>query len=321
VIPASEIDVEHDEKHRRDPMNDTLPFFAAPGPLTTPGRHAGLLKELPSDVGSLVRIVQGLLIHVFWAERYGVHLDVARREEVQLRDAASKLARIVELDPRPLAEPRAPDYRLAGNCRDFSVLLVTFLRRQGIPARARCGFARYFLPDHYEDHWVGEYWHEAEQRWVLVDAQLDALQQEKLGIAFDTLDVPRDQFITGGAAWTLCRSGQADPDTFGIADMKGLWFVRGNLGRDVAALNKVELLPWDGWGLVDGIDEDPASGDLAALDEMAALSGGDVPEFERVRALYETDPRWRVPPVIHSYSAEGRIDVDLSMLMGETDRR
>lgn len=297
-------------------MNNILPFFATAGPMTTPGPHAGLLQELPTDLPSLVRTVQGLLIHVFWADQYGVRLDETRRDEVQLRDAASKLARIVALDPRPLTEAREPACRLVGNCRDFSTLLVTFLRHQRVPARARCGFGRYFIPGRYEDHWVGEYWHEAEQRWVLVDAQLDALQQEKLGIAFDPLDVPRDQFITGGAGWTLCRTGQADPETFGIFDMQGLWFVRGNVGRDVAALNKVELLPWDGWGIIDGMDEDPASGDLAALDEMAALAGGDVPDFERVRALYETDARWRVPPVIHTYTAEGRMDVDLSPLLG-----
>jgi hypothetical protein len=302
-------------------MNNAHPFFAAPGPLTTPGPHAGLLQDLPTDVASMVRTVQGLLIHIFWADQYGVQLDETRREEVQLRAAARQLAHIVELDPRPLTEAREPDCRLVGNCRDFSVMLTTFLRHQGVPARARCGFGRYFIPGHYEDHWVGEYWNDAEQRWVLVDAQLDALQQEKLGIGFNPLDVPRDQFITGGGAWTLCRSGQADPETFGIFDMHGLWFVRGNLGRDVAALNKMELLPWDGWGIIDGIDEEPASGDLAALDEMAALTGGNVPHFERVRNLYETDARWRVPPVIHTYTEAGRIDVDLLLLLEEREGR
>lgn len=296
-------------------MNNTLPFFATPGPLTTAGLYSNLLDDLPADIASLVRVVQGLLIHVFWADQYGVQLDAARRDELQLRDAPSMFARILELDSRPLAEPREPDCRLVGNCRDFSVLLVTFLRHQGVPARARCGFGRYFIPDHYEDHWVAEVWNEAGQRWMLVDAQLDALQQEKLGIAFDTLDLPRDQFITGGGGWSLCRGGQADPATFGIFDMQGLWFVRGNLGRDVAALNRVELLPWDGWGILDRSDDDLTADDLAALDEMAALTGRDVPEFERVRALYETDERWHVPPVINTYTGAGPMEVDLSLLV------
>jgi hypothetical protein len=40
-----------------------------------------------------------------------------------------------------------------------------------------------------------------------------------------------------------------------------------------------------------------------------------VPEFERVRTLYETDERWRVPPVIRTYTDAGPTEVDLSLLM------
>jgi len=72
-----------------------------------------------------------------------------------------------------------------------------------------------------------------------------------LGISFDPLDVPRDQFLTAGVAWQMCRTGQDNPDHFGIFNMRGLWFVRGNLVRDLLALNTIEILPWDVWG-VDG---------------------------------------------------------------------
>ncbi len=107
--------------------------------------------------------------------------------------------------------------------------LASLLQSKGIPARPRCGFGAYFMPDHYEDHWVCEYWNEQERRWVLVDAQLDELQRNILQISFNTLDVPRDQFIVGGAAWKMCQSGHADPDQFGIFDMKGMDFVKGRL--------------------------------------------------------------------------------------------
>jgi hypothetical protein len=292
-----------------------LHFYATPGPMTEPGAMASLLDDLPRDVGELVRVVQGLLIHVFWAERYGVQHDDARQQEVQIRPLAPKLERIVELDPRPLAEARPPERRLVGNCRDFSLMLAGLLRHQGVPARARCGFGRYFLPNHFEDHWVGEYWNAAEGRWVLVDAQMDALQKGVLSLDFDPLDVPRDQFITGGRAWAMCRAGDADPETFGIHDMHGLWFVRGNLVRDVAALNKFELLPWDVWGLayLEGGDEALTADDWAALDEMAALSGGDAADFARIRAAYEADDRWRVPPIITSFTAAGPVSVPLSV--------
>ena len=296
-------------------MTHPFDFYAAPGPMTTPGALAPFLSDLPHNVPALVHVVQGLLIHVFWAGRYGVELDDARRGEVQLRAVDRQLQRILELDPRPLAETRDPACRLVGNCRDFSVMLTTMLRAQGVPARARCGFGAYFEPNHYEDHWVVEYWHAAENRWVLVDAQLDELQQRVLGIDFDPLDVPRDQFITGGRAWRMARAEGADPAAFGIHDMSGLWFIRGNLVRDVAALNKVELLPWDIWGLayVEGGDEALSDEDMAALDDMAALSGGDVPDFDRLRALYEADPRWRVPRTIRSFTGPEPVSIDLGL--------
>jgi len=287
-------------------MNESLAFYATPGLLSAPGEQAGLLDHLPSEVEALCRVVQGLMIHVFWAERYGVQLDATRRDEVQLRSVARQLARITELDARPLDQAREPAKRLVGNCRDFSVMLTTMLRHQGIPARARCGFARYFLPNHYEDHWVCEVWNAARQRWVLVDAQLDALQSGVLALSFSPLDVPRDQFIVGGKAWQLCRAGQADPETFGIFDMHGFSYVRGNLLRDVASLNKVELLPWDSWGLVMGRHEDLSPDDLAALDRIAALTQGDVPEHAEMRQLYLSDQRLCVPATIQTY-AQGRV--------------
>ncbi|MGB8251670.1 MAG: transglutaminase domain-containing protein, partial [Anaerolineaceae bacterium] len=260
---------------------------------------------------SLVKIVQGLMIHVFWIEKYGIRLDAARKEEVQLRFVEKMLTRILELDPRPLTEARPLEKRLVGNCRDFSVLLTAMLRHFNIPARARCGFANYFMPNHHEDHWVVEYWNAGRKRWVLVDSQLDELQSKKLSIPFDPLDVPRDQFLVGGKAWQLCRAGKADPDTFGIFDMKGLWMVRGNLIRDVASLNKVELLPWDAWGLMDKRDEELTPDDLAFLDRVADLTNGDVPEFEKLRELYEKDKRLHVPQVIKSYTQAGVQTINL----------
>ena len=281
-------------------MTDLI-YFSQFGKITDPGPYADLYTGLPSDIPSLVQVVQGLIIHVFWAERYGLRLTGERQAEVQLRSMERRLERTLELDPGPLTTPRALDRKIVGNCRDYSVTLASMLQSKGIPARPRCGFGAYFLPNHYEDHWVCEYWNEAEQRWILVDAQLDELQRTALGTSFDTLDVPRDQFIVGGAAWKMCRSGQADPDQFGIFDMHGMDFVKGDFIRDVAALNKVELLPWDCWGLIlaDYVSLPPD--DLSLLDQLADLTHIDVPEFARVRQLYESDPRLQVGSSIQSY--------------------
>ena len=292
-------------------MNHDPTYYAAPGPITEPGQYATVLDGLPSDIGELCRIVQGITIHVFWGDRYGVKLTPERQSEVQLRTIQRRLARILELDARPLYEARPPENRIVGNCRDFSALLVSILRHQGIPARARCGFGAYFFPNHYEDHWVVEYWNAVQAGWVLVDAQLDALQCEALKIPFNPLDVPRDQFIVGGKAWKMCRSGQADPDSFGIFDMHGLWFVRGDFVRDVASLNKVELLPWDSWGILEKEGNDPD--DLAFLDQLADLTSGDVPNLNAVLTLYQSDTRLHMNGTIKSYTSTGTETVEIPL--------
>lgn len=278
-----------------------LTYFSQFGRMTDPGPYADLYADLPPDISSLVRLVQGLLVHVFWAERYGLKLSKERQAEVQLRSMQRRLARTLELDPGPLTTARPNERKIVGNCRDFSVTLASMLQSQGIPARPRCGFGAYFMPNHYEDHWVCEYWNEAGQRWVLVDAQLDDLQRAILEIPFDTLDVPRDQFIAGGAAWRMCRSGQADPDQFGIFDMHGMDFVKGDFIRDVAALNKMELLPWDCWGLILTEYTTLPPDDLSLLDRLADLTQVDVPDIDRVGKLYESDPRLMVGESIQSY--------------------
>lgn len=281
-------------------MDSTLAYFSQQGSISDPGSYADLFEGLPTSIPELVQLVQGVTIHVFWTERYGFKPAPERMAELQLRTMERRLSRTLELDPRPLTYGRPVEKKLLGNCRDHSLLLVSMLRHQGIPARARCGFAAYFMPDHFEDHWVVEYWDATQARWVFVDPQLDNLQRDALKIQFDTLDVPRDQFIVGGKAWQMCRSGEQDPDKFGIFDLHGLGFVRGDFVRDVASLNKMELLPWDCWGVILNESLDNPE-DLAALDEVASLTAGDVPDFESVRACYESDGLFHVNGAILSF--------------------
>jgi hypothetical protein len=293
-------------------MNDAISYFAQPGPMTEPGPYSRLLEGLPTDIGELCRIVQGTSIHIFWAGRYGLDLSEDRKAEVQLRTLQHRLRRTIELDARPLTEARPLEKKIVGNCRDFSLLLVSILRHRDIPARARCGFGAYFIPNHYEDHWVAEYWNAEQQRWILVDAQLDTFQREALKISFDPMDVPRDQFIVGGRAWQMCRSGLAAPDSFGIFDMHGLGFVRGNFVRDVASLNKVELLPWDCWGIIEKPEENDPD-DLTFLDLLAGLTSADVPDLETVRSHYETDPRLHMSGTVHSYISTAMETIEIPL--------
>ncbi len=275
--------------------NDMLTYYTQPGPMTDPGPYAHLFDGLPTDIPALVKTLQGVMVHIFWAGSYGLELTDERKAEVNLRTVEKQLARILELDDRPLTEARPHERKLVGNCRDFSVMMTAILRRQGVPARARCGFGTYFIPGHYEDHWVVEYWNTEQARWVLVDAQLDALMQEALKLDFDPLDTPRNRFIVGGDAWQMCRRGEANPDDFGIFEWHGIEFVRGDLLRDFLAFSKVEILPWDGgWGYLVELAPEQIEPTYALMDRVAALTLAD--DFAAVRALYEEDAGFH-PPV------------------------
>lgn len=282
-----------------------LEYYACPGKMSDPKAFFGLFHELPTDIPELCQVVQGILLHGFLAERYGVTLSEARKQELHIRPVSEQLARIWELEEHPLTMPRAPEKRVIGTCRDFSLMFCSMLRHQGIPARARCGFATYFLAERYEDHWICEYWNSQEERWVMVDPQIDHLQQEEFDIHMNILDLTSEDFLSGANAWQRCRSGQADPNRFGIRDMRGLWFIRGNLVRDLASLNKMELLPWDLWGIIEEQDENLSEQDQHFLDQIAALILADNPAFPELRSTYEEDVRVRVPSVIRTYLETG----------------
>lgn len=279
----------------------TLYYYGCPGRLTSAGAYAPLLDVLPPDVAGIARAEQGLLIHEHIAEAYDVKLSEADRQTVHLRPATELLARILERDDQPLDVPRPPQQRVAANCRHFSLLLVTALRARGVPARARCGFGDYFIEGRYEDHWVAEYWNAEQGRWVLVDAQLDVRQREMFGIDFDTTDVPRDRFLVAGDAWARCRAGQADPDSFGlnVIDEAGWWWIAGNLMRDAAALNAVELLPWDAWGVMPEPFEEIDDERMALFDELARLTRDPDGHAEELRRLC-ADDRLRVPAAVRN---------------------
>src|SRR5882672_4176940 len=271
-----------------------LDTYRTPVAMSDAGRQARLFDGLPHEVGGLAQVVQGLLVHEHIAPAYGLTLSPEQHAQAHLRAVEKILEAIAAQDKKPLPVARPEGERVVGVCRHFTLLHVAMLRAQGMAARARCGFGAYFQKDKFVDHWVTEYWNEAGRRWVLVDAQLDARQRELFKIAFDPLDVPRDQFLVAGQGWQLCRAGKADPQAFGILDMHGMWFIASNVIRDVAALNNHEMLPWDIWGAM--TREDSAI-DLALIDRLAALTRDPDVNLDALRSAY-ADKRIAVPNTV-----------------------
>jgi hypothetical protein len=92
----------------------------------------------------------------------------------------------------------------------------------------------------------------------------------------------------------MCRAGEADPSKFGIfvGNLRGLWFIAGDLVRDLAALNKMEMLPWDVWGVMPQPNEGLRQEQLALFHGIAALTRKPDASLDELRALYHGDDRF-----------------------------
>jgi hypothetical protein len=261
-----------------------LDYYLTPGPMTDLSRcPKELLRNLPHDPDSLMRMVRGALISSSALRKRAISVPESRSSELQIRSASAMLEHI-----RDLAAFRPPELRLLGNCRQVATLTCALFRHRGIPTRVRAGFAGYFHPNTYDDHWIIEYWHVGECRWIRVDPQLDFEQSTSETLA-------AQQYFTGSEAWRACREGHADPNRFNMGgDNWGIGEVRGSVILDIAALNKMEMLPWDAWGRMDDAysgKTDSAYDDF--LDGVSAVVNAN--DFPAIRELYESSGDLRVP--------------------------
>ena len=274
-----------------EPDKEIIDYYSKPGPMTFAGKYADLINTLPDDIVTLAQIVQGLVIHEYVASPYyGVVISEERSEESNIRNFEQLLNAIYAVDKSSLRKARPPKKRLVGVCHHFAKILVGFLRTKNIPARMRYGFGSYFNPGFFEDHSLCEYWNAEEARWVLVDPQFDDVWVKRLQIKHDVFDVPRDQFLVGGDAWINCRENGLDSSKFGIfqADMRGLWFIAGVLVKDIAALNKMEMLQWDAWGIMPRPKNKMRDKKrLLFFDQLAALTCNSDLNFKRILQVYE----------------------------------
>ncbi len=287
---------------------DPLPhFYARQSAMSSPGRHAPLFDALPEYPAELCAALNGVtVLENLWIDLGVLQVPGERRQEIQLRSVEQKLARILELDERALTVPRPFERRLLCNCRDLSLLLCAMLRHQGVPARLRSGFATFFDPQRRFDHWICEYWAPDQQRWVRLDPWMYQVksEQERLppplragmaALAYDPLDGQREYFLSGGQAWQACRAGAQTAGNFGSGDLWGEWFVADNLLRDLLALNRCEVLPWDCWGPMSGQRHPVSPGEYPLLDEAAGLTCAGEHGFGGVRQLYENTPALHPP--------------------------
>lgn len=276
-------------------MVDLEPFVRQ-SPYSAPGRHAERLARAAVDVASACAVSRNVLAHYrvelpdLPAERHG-EVDTRWVEDVLDLDAARH--------PEDLAAPRAVAERVAGCCRDHSLLVVGALRQLGVPARTRVGFVDHFTPGWSNDHVVVEHW--AQGAWHQVDPEFDGTGWRLRG-ACET--------------WLAFRAGDLDVTRHGVfpgSDFAGERFVRDEVLYEVAHLHGDEVLLWDEWGAL----ADPGTTD-AFVDEVARLvvaaDAGEEGAQAELRARYAEDDRLHVGDTVvtHSpYGAPSRV-VDLA---------
>lgn len=208
------------------------------------------LDGLPRSVVELIEKIDGLVIH-FETDKAALDEQILaqRRHEVDSRYASTMLDRIFSLDASPLDRARPASRRLLGTCRDTALLLCSFMRHQGIPARVRFGFAHMLhqRANPLHSHAVVEYWSGSE--WRLAESRMPYVRGAD--IPFPPDDMPRNLFMTGSEAWRQVRSGEQCAQVFSghkLGEHPSAWLVRSFVLYDLASLAGYEPLMWDQWG-------------------------------------------------------------------------
>lgn len=294
--------------------------------MTDPGAYAASLDSMPKDIRLIKSLLDGLILH-FWdgSNLYDYQIPFKRLFDIETRYVSIMLKKILDLDPASLTVERSLENKIVGSCRDYSTLFCSILRRMGIPARTRVAFSTYHYTTHYHDTVILEYWDVVKNKWCLVDTRTNESLMKKfnLTINFDLFDVPRDKLVVAGLAWQMVRDNKACAEMFCGGDCKknkGLWYVRDRLVQDFAAINSMEMLLWDAWGLMltdQNIEKNPKQ--LYKLDKIAKMTIDPDLYYNSIRHQFAYDVDLKVPDQIISFSpVYKRKMIDLGMNIYKT---
>lgn len=287
---------------------NTLTFYQEQSAITNPGIYAHHFDSITPDIAYITNLVQQLVLHFWDGNLFNYRIPIKQVFEIDTRYIADILHLIFNKDDRPLQCERALKQRFIGSCRDFASLICAILRHCNIPARTRVAFSSYHFKDFYHDVIIVEYWNKTKDKWCMVDPRTTEkhIHWHQLHIDFDLFDVPDDKFIVAGKAWQLVRRQELDPLKFGGGNQKGnhgLWYIRDRLIQDIAALNKMEMLLWDAWGLMLHHQEpEKYEHEQNFLDEIAEMSLETNKHHDMLVHTYHTDKRLSIGKKIMSYS-------------------
>jgi hypothetical protein len=279
-----------------------LKQYRAFSQFTYPGLYQERLRrDLPIDIGQAGRLVKQQVIHglSLAASREGVQVNLVygdihevpwyrQGEDGYFPTAAAILAELYRRDPRGFVPDRAVENKLIITCRFVAILMASLLKARGIPARVRAGYAPYIRSDGMETHWITQYWHAPEERWITIDADTSLENRP-----FDPFDMPPDTFCFGAQAWLAVREGRQDASLYVVDDVSALENLATQLFFDFHALMNNEI-PYDQAPVFTTVDFNTVEEEkLQALDVLARLMLEPEENFSQLQHIWETNRDFR----------------------------
>ena len=252
----------------------------------------GASRPWPSNcrpiLPSLVRTVQGLLLHQHWAGSLWRGIDRGAAAGAASARPPSRCCVAFASSTASRSTSPAPWQRGSSQCAGISRCCRGMLRAKAclrapavaspITSSAGCsstaGYASAGTPTRGAGCW-----------WI---AQLDALQREQLPID-STCSTSARSGCHRRRRVAACRAGKADPAQFGILDVFGL--VRGRQRRPRrGGAERLGMLPWDVWGAM------PQPGGRSMRPGSAARPAGRADagagcQLAELRRTYADEPR------------------------------
>ncbi len=280
------------------------------GQYTDPGLYSEKIKKsLPNEVHDIGKILRKQIIHRMTLQngntgsntdlRYGDMTEVPwyrQPEDDIFITSASMLAELYRRDSKGFTENRKEENKLILTCRFVAVLMASILKTKDIPARVRSGFAPYFVVEGLpggksDDHWINQYWHKKDNRWVTidVDGSLEELQ-------FDPYDIPAGKFDFSADAWLKVRSGEVEGTHFyNAGGNDGLIVVAWELFYDFHCLMNSEIIYMHTpeivhFGKFEKLSEDK----LKEIDHLATLMQNPDENFDELLHIWNTKQEFRL---------------------------
>lgn len=200
---------------------EILEFYKKTSLYTYLGLYETFAKNLPDDICKLCLLQRKQIIHPvtfnidgirektesFWGDMTQIPITRLKYEDDLFPTAVSTIIELLRKDAR-YTEEREAKNKIHVTCRSQAILLAAILKAKGIPARVRSGFSNYIHQNGVAfDHWITEYYHTCEKRWVLVDPDMCCTP-----VPFNIFDIPREEFMFGAVAWTKFRKNELQKD-------------------------------------------------------------------------------------------------------------